>query len=258
MPRLKYLIFIDEVMMNNVFHGFNCTGLVVTEDEYLNKLKLGLSTLKDQTLSRFGGNNNTNLHFVPLVSSRAVEDTEKKLLPISRKEEAALWKGIIDLLSNYDYYILAGIVHDRNFKKVYPHHRTQLSLLSFSLLLENFTRFLHIVDGYGEVIVEQSSDMENLMEEYYRLKIVGNKCLTPQCFSHVLKGIKFYAKRDLIEGLQLVDFLANPLSRKIHESNMHCPPGFDKSPWDEILTNKIYKGPNNDQPYEFGVKKLFY
>jgi len=158
----------------------------------------------------------------------------------------------VRLLVTLDYIIIAGIAEE---KGLYQHYGVSLPSLAFKTLLQNFARFLHIVNGVGHIIVESSTADRLLTEEYYRLMFAGGKFMNAKGFQDVLKDITFYEKSKLNEGLQVVDFIANPISRMICNLTPFKPLGFADSPYPSILAQKIYKGPTND-PYEYGVRKV--
>jgi hypothetical protein len=248
MSRSKYYFFVDEVKPSSPFTVYNFTGIAIKEADLQGQLIPFLNDAKNKSIARLGGQS-VNLHFHHLVTKKG------QFSSLTKVEETDLWNCMINILQNCNYDILAGIVEDNNYKNLYQYYRVPLETLAFKTLIQNFVRYLHIQNGYGEIIIESSNDNEKFVEEYYRLKFTGSKYITSDGYKQVLRGIKFETKLNLNEGLQVADFIANPVSRNICGLNDYRPIGFKVSPYPAILQAKIYKGTTN-QPFEFGVRKI--
>lgn len=248
MARTKYFLFADEVQPTSPFNVYNFSGIAVQESELHQQIIPGINDAKTNSIGRFGGQS-VNLHFYHLV--RRKQDFKS----IRKEEETRLWAGVIDVLQNSDYALLAGII-GQDLKVFYPHHSVSLSVLAFKTLLQNFARFLHLNNGYGYIIVESSGNDEALTREFYQLMYAGSKYISPKGYHEVFRGIRFEPKNSLVEGLQATDFIANAISRQFCGIDPYKPLGFTQSPFPDIITSKMYGGPMN-QPFEFGIKKIF-
>lgn len=249
MARSGFFLFVDEVKPTPPFTVYNFTGIAVEIDKFEQDLKGTLNKTKNKSIPRQGGQQ-VNLHFTSLARNKDIFSSLKK------NEELSLWAGIIQLLKNLDYRVLAGVVDQENYKNFYPQFQTFLPALAFKLLIQNFARFLSLRNGFGYIVVESGNDDECLKEEYYRVKFAGSDFLTSECYKQVLRGIDFVTKKCNNEGLQVADLIANPVSRMLCGLMPFKPPGYEISPFPEILDEKIYKGPLN-MPMEFGIRKVF-
>lgn len=231
------------------FTVFNFTGIVISEDNFATQLTPGINVAKNNNIARLGGQA-VNLHFHPLAKRKEI------FCSLTKQEEIGMWVSIIDLLKSTDYNVMAGIVKQQKYQQLYPQFQVDLPVLAFKILLQNFARYLYLNNGYGKVVVESSTSDESLREEYYRLRFAGSKYITPNGYQQVFRGIEFISKESLNEGLQTVDFIANPVSRLVCAMNPFRPRGFSQSPYPDILSAKIFKGPTN-KPMEFGVRTIF-
>ncbi len=248
MARKKYYMYVDEVKATPPFKFYNFTGVVLHED-VLESFQQELNKVKDNAIPRLGGSS-MNLHFSPLSGKR------KEFKSITQKEEEDLWGGLFDLFKKTDYFILSGIVSDANYKQLYPYYKVDLEVLAFKTLLQNYARFLHNNNGYGEIITESSNDDEKLMEEFFRIKLTGSKYITADGYTQVFRHLKFESKEMLNEGLQLVDLMANPISRLVSGMAQYKNKSFSEQVYEDILLAKIYDG-TLQQPFEYGVRKIF-
>ena len=236
MSRDKFYLFVDEVKPTGSFKIYNFTGIVIKANEYENIFKNSFNTVKEASIARLGGAG-CNLHF-------------------TYDEQKLLWSGLGKIFEETDFHILAGIVHADNHNKYYPHYKVKLENLAFKILIQSFVRYLHLQNGHGEIIVESSNDDEKLREDFYISKFTGSNYITHDGYNSVLRGIKFETKDRLIEGLQLADFMANPISRLVSEMKQYEIHKFYSKEYDKILHQKIFDG-GISNPYEFGVRKIF-
>lgn len=249
MSKNKFYMFVDEVKAAPPFDFYNFTGIVIKESDYL-PFENSLNCIKDNSLTRLGGRN-VNLHFTKLIR----RDPDSEFSTLSIYEEQSLWTDLYKLFLNTNYHILAGVVH-KNYNKCFTCYKTVLEIMSFKVLLENYVRYLYLNNGYGEVMVESSNDDEKLREEYYKKKFFGSRYISAEGYSSVLRSIKFETKIKLIAGLQLADFIANPISRMINHIAQFDLSKFGKMDYSDILNSKIYDG-GIKKPFEYGVKKIF-
>ncbi len=249
MARTEYILFVDEVKPTPPFKFYNFTGIVITKSEYENQFVNNFDNIKDKNLSRLGGKT-LNLHFTDLKSKR------NEFSKITKEEEDNLWTDIIDLFNNTKFNIISGIVNGDNVKSFYPHYSVSQETLAFKTLIQNYVRFLHINNGYGSIIIESSNDDDKLVEEFYKNKLLGGKYITSTGYSLVLRNIKCLSKNKLSQGLQLADFIANPISRMVDGMKQYKD---DKLKYSELLNNKIFNcSPEKEFIYEYGVRKIYF
>ena len=81
--------------------------------------------------------------------------------------------------------------------------------------MENFAQFLSVNDGVGTVYLETTDTVNNtkLQNLFYLLKATGTLFIKKEALQERLSTINFAIKSENIIGLQLADFIPNPLAR---------------------------------------------
>ena len=250
MSRTKYIAFIDEVKPTNPFIYYNYTA-VIMEHNNSEIFETALNQLKAADLSRIGGKT-VNLHYYHL--------TKKKddFATLTLSEEKTLWNDLMRLFNTTPFYILAGVVNSQNYDKYCKNYKNNIETLAFGTLLQNIVRFLYMENGYTDIIIESSNDDNKLIEEYYRRKFLGSDLITAEGFKQLINRLSFENKGNLNAGLQLADFMANPVSRRLCGMNQFKTGrlGLDENAYSDLLSSKIYQG-YQCAPDELGIKKIF-
>ena len=241
----NYFLFLDELKPNETYKHFCLGGIFVEETHYRSEICNYVKNLKYNIF---------NTHNVVLHENELKSYKGKFKVLIDRNAEERFWNGMHDLFNNYDFKTLCVCVDYNKFINSYP---TKGSIqnseyyVALQIILENFVHFLNSVDGKGCVYLESrglDADYE-LQQQYELVKQQGTLFIPGKVFQDRLKAISFPLKIDNSIGLQIADFIPNPIARNLS--------GIEQKKftlYDEII-KKSYDG-NNDMQRRFGIKKV--
>jgi len=88
--------------------------------------------------------------------------------------------------------------------------------IALQLLMENYAQFLTVNNGIGTVYLETTDVVNNtkLQNLFYMLKANGTLFIKKESLQKRLSTINFAIKSENNIGLQLADFIPNPLGRQ--------------------------------------------
>ena len=123
--------------------------------------------------------------------------------------------------------------------------------IALQIILENFVHFLNNTNSMGAVYIESRGLVEDqLLEDHYNtIKTNGTLFIDKSEFKKRLKTISFPMKADNNIGIQIADFVPNPIAR--HLSNLEQR---KYNLFSEINT-RLYDG-NVNLVNRFGLKKV--
>jgi len=121
--------------------------------------------------------------------------------------------------------------------------------IALQLLMENYAQFLTVNNGIGTVYLETTDVVNNtkLQNLFYMLKANGTLFIKKESLQKRLSTINFAIKSENNIGLQLADFIPNPLRRQAL--------GMKQKPFSiyESIQEKLYDG-NVGRDARFGFK----
>lgn len=239
-----YLLFLDEIKASTYFDYFCLAGCIIKEVKYNNILIPKINQLKQDLF----GTTNIILHQVDIRNKLG----DFRLLRRADKRQK-FWTKLDNIFLTPDLFITIGAaIHCAEIKKMYmSDQRNDEYYIALQIIMENFTNFLEENDGIGTIFIESRNPTEDqkLQNHYHNLKATGTLFLNRNVIQQRLGTLSFPLKADNIVGLQVADFIPNPLSR-------HCGGMKQQNPslHPHILT-KLYKGRVN-MPERFGLKKI--
>lgn len=241
----NYFLFLDELKANKEYEHFCIGGCFIEEQHYRDCVVKSMNALKNDIF----GNTSVILHESEI---RAYKNTFKKFKKDSDKE-AMFWTKLGDVYKNNDIHTLCAGVHKDNLKKYYPSKTEKDSeyYIALQIVLENFVHFLIDNKSTGCVYFESRDihvDFE-LSEHYNMIKENGTLFLNPDLMKKHLRCISFPLKLDNNIGLQLADFVLNPVARDFQNEDQRELNIFTE------IKNKSYNG-NIDRIDRFGLKKV--
>lgn len=241
----NYFLFLDELKSNSDYEHFCIGGCFVEEQYYRNTVVKEVNNLKNHVF----GNTSVVLHESEV---RTYKSNFKKLKSDKEKEEK-FWKMLGDVYKNCEIHTLCAGVHKNNLKKYYPskNERDSDYYIALQIILENFVHFLIEAKGIGCVYFE-SRDMQSdfeLYQHYEMIKENGTLFLSSQLMKKHLRCISFPLKLDNNIGLQLADFVPNPVARDFQGTEQRKLNIFTE------IKDKSYNG-NIDRNDRFGLKKV--
>lgn len=241
----NYFLFLDELKSNNEYKHFCIGGCFIEEQYYRNTIVKQVDQLKNEIF----GNTSVILHESEV---RSHKNAFKKFKNDKEKEKK-FWSMLGDIYKNSDIHTLCAGIHKENLKKYYPskNERDSDYYIALQIILENFVHFLIDAKATGCVYFESrdiQADFE-LYEHYNMIKENGTLFLSSELMKKHLRCISFPLKLDNNIGLQLADFVPNPVARNFQGERQR-----DLNIFTEIK-DKSYNG-NIDRNDRFGLKKV--
>lgn len=204
----EYILFLDESKPNTNFQNFTLGGIVIEKELYLTKLKPLVNNLKKECF----GNSEVILHEID------IRKKEGDFAGISKEQQQKFFEKLKALFFENDFFsILAVSVDIENLDKLYKaEDRNDIYYISLQLLMENYAQFLSAHDGTGMVYLETTDAVNNtkLQNLFHLLKATGTLFIKKEMLQERLSTINFAIKSENIIGLQLADFVPNPLARE--------------------------------------------
>ena len=230
---LKYYLFLDESGdhgLRNIDPGFPVfvlCGVLISENEY-KQLDTKVNILKEEIWK----DKKVILH------SRDIRKCEKEFtvlfdLDIKKK----FYDGINEIVDGTDYKIIAAGIKKEKFIKKYGKLKDDVYEVSLSFIIERAVFYLDSTGNASglDIIIERRGKKEDnkLANHIGLLKDIGTYYVKPDRIKHYGFKAYFYHKWKNINGLQLSDLLAYPISRHIIDPE-RANPAFD------VLEDKFY------------------
>lgn len=241
----NYFLFLDELKSNNEYNHFCVGGCFIEEEYYRRVIVKKVNQLKNNVF----GNTAIILH----ESEIRVHKNKFKRFEKDVEKEKIFWDGMKEIFSDENLHTICAGVHTNNLKRYYPSKTEKDSeyYIALQIILENFVHFLIENDGVGSIYFESrdiNSDYE-LYNHYNIIREIGTLFLDSDLMKKHLRCMSFPLKIDNNIGLQLADFIPNPVAR--HFQNIEQR---DMNIFEEIK-NRAYNG-NINRNDRFGFKKI--
>lgn len=247
----EYLVFLDESgdsklhdnieIYDNptVYPIFTITALIIKKSDYENILLPEILKMKE----KFFGNIDIILHsneirrkdrgFKVFLDNDIYNEFKKEIVEIIDKSNIQIVSSSIrkkNLLERTLNYKQSGIDYD--FGNLY--------LKNFEFILERVAHCLNSNKEKGKLIFETVGNHESrkIQKTLDSLKNDGTFYHSNSAFDAIDKEILFYAKKDVVNGLQIVDYLVHPFAKyakdKTKDNNLY-----------KILLKYIYMNGNS-------------
>lgn len=243
----NYFLFLDELKANDIYSNFCMGGIFVEEVYYRKSIVPKMNQHKNNIL----GNTGKILHEneLPQLLSKYKEN-------VKNEKTKNIYNAIRDLIINYDIHTICVGITKNNLSSHYPnssasYNKYRLYNVALQIIMENFAHFLEENNSHGCVFYESrnmQADYE-LQKQYELIKEHGTLYLSSEIMKKRLYGISFPLKIDNNVGLQIADFVLNPMARKF--DNMEQK---DNSLHNAIIT-KAYDG-GIAENMRYGIKKI--
>jgi len=162
-------------------------------------------------------------------------------------------------VANIDFKIILSAINKADYYKTYGTKRDDLYLpediysIVFTFAIERFVLFLRDNGSEGRIIAESRGKKEDQSIQYWYSLILhnGTQFIRDWQFREVLpNAIEFKEKEENVIGLQIADWIANPMSKMIQ----YLDGSKDRyGEWD-IYKNKIWLGKNAPARGHVGFK----
>lgn len=213
---LKYYLFIDESgdhglkAVDKDFPVFVLCGIILS-DEPLTLLNDRMDKLKHDLW------NSKEVIF----HSRDIRRCEKEfqiLLNLDLKKR--FYDEVNSIVAESDYTIVSAVIQKDKYIKKYG-RLGNVYAICLSFLIERTIMFLDSQNRPCEleIIVEKRGKLEDneLLKHYNEVYSMGTGFITPDRIKKYNTRLKFKAKKENINGLQLSDLVAHPIARYIIE-----------------------------------------
>lgn len=239
----EYYLFLDESKPNSNFENFTLGGVAIEKSEYEESLKPAINIIKKECF----GDEQVILHEIEIRRKTGV------FKGITKKQQRTFFEELNNLFfGDIEFYVLSVSVDIDNIDKVYKaEQRNDIYYISLQLLMENFVHFLLENDGVGTIYLETTDAVNNrrLQNLYHLLKATGTVIYKKEILQERLSTINFGIKSENIVGLQLADFIPNPLARSALQKKQKPFSIF------EGIQRRLYDGNIGDKG-RFGFKIL--
>ena len=237
----EYYLFLDESKPNTNFQNFTLGGIAVEKTVYETVVKPMVNKIKKECF----GSEQVILHEIE------IRKKQGDFSGITKEQQEIFFGKLKELfLENDILSVLAVSVNIDELNKLYRiEDRNDIYYISLQLLMENFAQFLSAHDGVGTVYLETTDAVNNakLQNLFHLLKATGTLFVKKEALQTRLCTINFAIKSENVIGLQLADFVPNPLARQAL--------GMKQKPYSilEGIETKLYDG-NVGMSERFGFK----
>lgn len=204
----EYYLFLDESKPNANFMNFTLGGVIVEKQDYENNIKPFVNRLKKECF----GNEAVILHEID------IRKKEGDFLGITKIQQETFFRNLNDLFIKQDSIsVMAVSINIDDLDKMYRvEDRNDIYYISLQLIMENFVQFLSCHDGIGIIYLETTDNFNNtkLQNLFHLLKATGTLFVRKEVLKFRLSTINFAIKSENNIGLQMADFIPNPLARK--------------------------------------------
>ena len=238
-----YYLFLDECTPTAQMHYFVLGGCIIDHDNYQNVVIPHINALKNE----IWGNENIILHEYEI---RQAVDQYKVLRQPAKRE--LFWLGMRRSFSMDCIHTIGVAINCDEYSKVYNStSRNDEYLVALHLILENFMHFLEVKGGTGSVFVESRNKAEDIKlgNLYHTIKATGTLFFERNIYQEKLGKIEFPTKADNNIGLQLADFVPNPISRGSQGKALKLPTIYPE------INSRLYCGSLAMQN-RFGLKMI--
>src|SRR5258708_6880745 len=231
---MRYYLFLDEsgdhglANLNPDFPVFLLCGILIKEADY-EAVKESMNGLKQA----IWGSKEVIFH------SRDIRKCEKefqKLFDLDLKR--IFYERLNRIISESSYIVIASAIQKQRFVENFGKLEDDVYEIALSFVIEQAVIVLqNILEAEAlSIVIERRGKREDkqLDDHFQRITGKGTGRLTAADISHFNPSFTFRNKKENINGLQLADLLAYPISRNVIEPD-RAKPAYD------VLERKIYK-----------------
>ena len=205
----QYFLFLDETKPNTYIEHFCFGGCIIKQSDYEDDIIPRIKKIKRDTF----GSGSVILHEIDIRNAK--EDPYRIFR--DRLVRESFWASMHDLFDKtQSIHVLCVAINDHRYRSFYTSEfKNDVFLIALQILLENFVHFLESLNGIGSVLIESRNpkDDQKLQNHYHTIKANGTLFFGRNAFQKRLGTISFLLKTDNNIGLQLADFIPNPVAR---------------------------------------------
>lgn len=241
----RYYLFLDELKQSDQFNHFCLAGCIIEASVYDDEVIPMVNGIKERVFA----SKDVILHEIEI---RRAKDEPYKLMRNRAKREE-FWKEMTALFATKSLFSTVGVaINCTEYHRLYTSdHKCDEYFIGLQILMENFTHFLECVNGVGSIMVESRNHKEDqrLQNHFHTLLANGTLFLDKNAMQKRLSTISFPLKIDNNIGIQLADFIPNPLARKTGGLKQKDPTLYDH------IESKLYDG-GCGLKHRFGLKVI--
>lgn len=243
----NYFLFLDELKANDIYTNFCMGGFFVEEVHYRKEVVPKMNKYKNDILGTTG----------KILHENELPELLSKYKEVKKKDKIKqIYDALRDIIINCDIHTVCVGITKNSLSSHYPnsnnnYNKYRLYNVALQIVVENYTHFLEEHNSCGCIFYESrnmQADYE-LQKQYELIKNHGTLYLSSEIMKKRLYGISFPLKVDNNIGLQISDFILNPMARKF--DNM---PQKENSLHNAIIT-KAYDGGLSEN-MRYGIKKI--
>ena len=247
-------LYIDEsgdhnlINVNPYYPCFVLGGILGDQDYHDNVITPEMNQLKLE----FFGASNVTLHLTDVKRQRGVFGPLS--IEATRNHFWAEWRG---LMCRWDFQVIACVINKREHTVRYSANAVDPYDYALKVLVERLTMHLNDCDDTGRIVAEaRRRDLNRRLKRVYnRFEDQGttggrdgSRHLQPEEIQERVTGLELKTKGDNIAGLQLADFLMNPIGRHVL--------GKDDGPGWRIAEMKFRRNPRDGNYRGWGLIEL--
>lgn len=222
MANKLYNLYLDEseTHKNNKDYHFCIAGIIVEDTIDKTVLKTDLDNLKKSIWGDLENTSDIVLHEKEVKdANRSRKNINTQYLRFKKDETVKkLYSNLNKIIVNNNLYTIGVSLSKNKLNEYYPkslRHSDEWAI-AMQLLIENFTHFLKMNNGRGQIYYEHISEdhKKKMRQRFYTIKSTGTMYISPYEIQACLMGITFPNKSENISGLQIADFIPNDIARK--------------------------------------------
>lgn len=202
----EYYLFLDESKPNSNFENFTLGGVAVNKKQYDDLVK-SINKLKTDIF----------LNDAVILHEFDIRGKKGEFIGITQTQQENFFNGLGEIFSKDKLLkVLAVSINTNDLEKLYNLEEiNDIYYIALQLLMENFTHFLSKNNGVGTIFLETTDIANNtkLQNLFHMLKATGTLFFKKESLQKRLSTINFAIKSENNIGLQLADFVPNPLAR---------------------------------------------
>jgi len=239
----EYFMFLDESKPNSNFENFTLGGIIVEKGVYEKDIIPKVNKIKNKCF----GTETIILHEID------IRHKDGEFIGITKQQQVDFFDELRYLFDTANLLrIIAVSINISDLQTLYrPDETNDIYYIALQLLMENFTHFLTINNGIGTIYLETTDVSNNtkLQNLFHMLKATGTLFFKKESLQTKLSTINFAIKTENNIGLQLADFIPNPLAR--------VSLGMKQKPYSLLtqIEQNLYDG-GLGMPNRFGFKIL--
>jgi hypothetical protein len=161
------------------------------------------------------------------------------------------WRGINELIIKYATAIIGGVIDKDSFSQIYncfKNQRTSYFVL-MQVVMENYAYFLEKINATGSIIADERSEKAQITSHYYNIMANGTLYIDKNIMQNRILGLKWCTKEENSCGLQLADFISNPVNHYFSKTQ------YSEQKIMSTIKKKLYDGELGDKK-RFGIRIL--